>query len=77
MPSGVGGFSVRGHLQLTAPSLFLGASWEASPTRAALPFISVRADFAMLSREVVALEVAFLGAIARLLCRSTNGGRQM
>jgi hypothetical protein len=45
--------------------------------RAALPFFSVRAAFAASSKEVVALEVAFLGATAGLFCRSTNDGRQM
>jgi hypothetical protein len=29
------------------------------------------------SREVVAFDVAFLGAIVGLLCRSTDGGCQM
>jgi hypothetical protein len=50
----VGGFSVRGHMLLTAPSLFSGASWGTS---------SARAVFVASSKEVVALEVAFLGAI--------------
>jgi hypothetical protein len=34
-------------------------------------------DVSVSSREVVAFEDAFLGAIARLVCRSTNNGRQM
>jgi hypothetical protein len=75
MPSRVSGFSVLGRLLLTALSLFSGASW--GTTRAALPFFSARVTFAASSREVVDLEVAFLGAIAGLLCQSTNGGRQM
>jgi hypothetical protein len=53
------------------------ASWGILPTRAAFPFFSARVAFAASSREVVAFKVAFLGAIVRLLCQSTNGGRQM
>jgi hypothetical protein len=70
-----GGFFVQERLLLTAPLLFSGASWRASPERPALPFFSARVAFAELSREVVALEVAFLGAITGLFYRSTNGGR--
>jgi hypothetical protein len=76
VPSGVGGFSVRGRFLLTAPS-FSGASWGTSWARATLPFFSARAAFAVSSREVVALEVAFLRAIAALLCQNANGGCQM
>jgi hypothetical protein len=76
VPSGVGGFSVRGRLLLTAPS-FLGASWGTSRVRATLPFFSVRATFVVLSREVVALEVAFFGAIAGLFCQNAKGGCRM
>jgi hypothetical protein len=76
MPSGVGGFSIQGCLLLAAPS-FSGASWGTLSVRAALSFFLARATFAASSREVMALEVAFLGAIAGLLCWSTNGGRQM
>jgi hypothetical protein len=76
VPSGVGRFSDLGRLLLITPS-FLGVSWAASPTRVALPFFLTRAAFAASSREVVALEVAFLGAITGLFCRSTNGGHQM
>jgi hypothetical protein len=46
--------------------------------RAALPFFSVRrATFDVSSMEVVAFEVAFLVAIAGMVFRSMNGGRQM
>jgi hypothetical protein len=75
VPLVVGGFSVRGHFLLTAPSL--SASCRTSPTRAALPFFSARAAFAVLTREVVAFKVTFLGAIAGLVYRSTNNGQQM
>jgi hypothetical protein len=44
----------------------------------ALPFFSARsAAFAALSTEAVAFKFALLGAIAGMLCRSTNGGHQM
>ena len=44
----------------------------------ALPFFSARrATFAASSMEVVTFEVAFLGAIAGTIFRSTNDGRQM
>jgi hypothetical protein len=52
-------------LVLTAPS-FSGATWGTSPTRVALPFFSTRVAFAASSREVVALEVVFLGTLAGL-----------
>ena len=76
VPSGVGRFSWRCRLLFTASSS--RASRGTSPTRVALPFFSARrAAFAVSSREVVAFEVAFLGAIAGMVCGSTNGGRQM
>ena len=39
--------------------------------------LSEKASFAASSMEVVAFEVAFLGAIMGMVFRSTNGGRQM
>jgi chemotaxis receptor (MCP) glutamine deamidase CheD len=46
--------------------------------RTALPFFSARkAAFAASPMEVVAFEVAFLGAITGMIFQSTNGGRQM
>jgi hypothetical protein len=44
----------------------------------ALPFFSARsAAFSASSMEAAAFELALLGAIAGMLCRSTNGGYQM
>jgi hypothetical protein len=44
----------------------------------ALPFfLARRAAFAASSMETSAFELALLGAIAGMVCRSTNDGRQM
>jgi hypothetical protein len=49
-----------------------------SSTRGALPFFSARrAVLAALSMEVTTFKVALLGAIAGMVFRCTNGGRQM
>jgi hypothetical protein len=78
LPSGVGGSSVRGCLLFIAhASLFSAAAWRVSSTRASLPFFLVRVAFVASSREVLALVVTFLGAIAGLGCRSTDGGCQI
>jgi hypothetical protein len=45
--------------------------------KACLAFIFGEGCLAASSKEVVAFEVAFLGGIVRLVCRSTNGGHQM
>jgi hypothetical protein len=43
-----------------------------------LPFFSARrAAFATSSMEMVVFEFALLGAIVGMVCRSTNGGRQI
>jgi hypothetical protein len=66
VPLGVGGFSVRGRLLLIAPlRLPLGGSHQQGLS---LLFFSVRAAFAMSSKEVVTFEVAILGAITGLGC---------
>jgi hypothetical protein len=49
-----------------------------SSTMESLPFLSARrATFAASSLEVAAFEFALMGAIAGMVCRSMNGGRQM
>jgi glutamine amidotransferase PdxT len=51
---------------------------KTSDQQAALPFFSTRRAAIVASlKEVVAFEVAFLGAIAGMILQSTNGGRQM
>jgi hypothetical protein len=51
---------------------------KTSDQQAALPFFSARrAAFVASSKEAVAFEVDFLGAIAGMILRSMNGGRQM
>jgi hypothetical protein len=43
-----------------------------------LPFFSARSSaFAASSMKIAAFEFGLLGAIAGMLCRSTNDGRQM
>jgi hypothetical protein len=46
-------------------------------SKGCLAFSTRRATFAASSMEVVAFEVVFLGAIAGMVFRGTNGGHQM
>jgi hypothetical protein len=65
-------------MSLAVDCLILKGLMGMSSARAILPFFSVRrAAFSVLSMEVVAFEVAFLGAIAGIVFQGTNGGRQM
>lgn len=56
-------------------SLFLDMVGRVSSARAALPFFSTRAAFMAPSMEKLALMFTFLGAIAGVGFRSTNGVR--
>jgi hypothetical protein len=54
-----------------------GLMRDVSVRAALLFFLARRAAFAASSMEVVAFGIALLGAIAGMVFRGTNGGRQM
>jgi hypothetical protein len=57
--------------------IVLGYSVEGVLNESFLAFFLVRVAFVASSREVLPLVVTFLGAIAGLGCRSTDGGCQI